>query len=86
MRVQLQALRLALRKHRLDAAQGLAGALFILDERETHMRVAVVAEADAGRDGGLRFVQQELGKFERAELAVVLSALNLKGRQDVAAE
>jgi len=44
-----------LREHRLDPAQGLAGSLFVFDQAESHMRVAVVAETDAGTDGYLRF-------------------------------
>ena len=35
-------------QHLLDAAQRLAGALFVFDEGEADVAVAVVAEADAG--------------------------------------
>src|SRR5437868_6711591 len=36
-------------KHRLDAAHRLANPRFVLDQREAHILVAEVAEADAGR-------------------------------------
>lgn len=46
-------------EHRLDAADGLADARFILDQREAHIFVAVFAEADAGRDADLGLFQQD---------------------------
>ena len=60
--------RSALREHLLDAAEGLAGALFVFDEGEADVVVAVVAEADAGADGGFGFDEQELRELERAEV------------------
>ena len=48
------------RQHLLDAAQGLAGALFVFDEGEADVAVAVVAEADAGAYGYFGFGQQQL--------------------------
>ena len=59
-----------LRQHRLDAADGLSCALFVFDEAESHMAVAVVAEAYAGDDGYLGFGQQQLRKLKRAEVLV----------------
>jgi hypothetical protein len=42
----------ALGEHLLDSPQRLAGALFVLDEGEADVVVAVVAEADAGTQRG----------------------------------
>ncbi len=53
----------------------LARALFVLDQRESHVAVAVVAEADAGAYGYLGFGQQELRKLQRAEVPVGLGDL-----------
>jgi hypothetical protein len=44
-------------EHLLDAAEGLAGALLVFDERKADVAIAVVAEADAGRDGNFGFCQ-----------------------------
>ena len=38
-----------LAEHFLDGADGLAGARLVLDQREAHMTVTVVAEAGAWR-------------------------------------
>ena len=43
-----------------DAAEGLAGSFFVLDEREADEVVAVFAEADAGADGDLAVLKQVL--------------------------
>ena len=43
-----------------DVARGLADALLVLDQRDADMIVAVLAEADAGRDCDLRLLDQEL--------------------------
>ena len=53
-------------KHLLDSPYCLPGALFVFDQGEADVVVAVVAEADAGGDGYFRFRQQELGELERA--------------------
>ena len=52
-----------------DAAEGLAGAFFIFDEREADELVAVLAEADAGADGDLGVLEKVFGELERAEVA-----------------
>ena len=49
-----------LREHRLDSPNRLSRPLFVLDERESYVAVAVVAEAYAGGDGYFGFVEQEL--------------------------
>ncbi len=36
-------------QHLPDAAEGLAGAFFVLEERRADVAIAVAAEADAGR-------------------------------------
>ena len=43
-----------------DAADRLADPFFVLDQRETHMVVSVLAEADAGRHRHAGFRQQLL--------------------------
>ena len=57
-----------------DAARGLADALLVLDQRKAHEIVAVLAEADARRDGDVGLLDQELRKFEAAEMAEVSPA------------
>ena len=61
----------ALRQHPPDAADGLSCALFVFDQTEPYMAVAVVAEAYArdlrGRSG---FCQQELRELKRAEVLI----------------
>ena len=59
----------------LDAAQGLAGAFFVFDQGEADVVVAVLAEADAGADGGFGFEQEFLGELDGAEGAVLLGDL-----------
>src|SRR5437016_1421715 len=49
-----------------DAAHSLAGAVLVLDEREAHVVVAMLAEADTGRDRDLGLLQEELRELERA--------------------
>src|SRR5213593_3985622 len=49
-----------------DATHRLAGAVLVLDEREAHVVVAVLAEADAGRDRDLGLLEEELRELERA--------------------
>src|SRR3954454_14208239 len=56
-----------LAEHVADAARRLAQAMLVLDQRDPHVVVAVVAEAYAGGDGDLRLLQQPLGEFDRAE-------------------
>ena len=51
-------------EHLLDAAEGLASALFIFDEGEADEVVAVFAEAYAGADCGLSVEQQFLRKLD----------------------
>src|SRR5262249_60528655 len=54
-------------KKAADIACGLADALLVLHQRDTHVSFAVLAEADAGRDRDLRLLDQERGKFDAAE-------------------
>ncbi len=53
-------------EHLPNAAEGLSCSLFVFDEGEADVAVAVVAEADAGTDGYFGFCEQQLRKFERA--------------------
>src|SRR5262249_3942121 len=59
----------------LDAADRLAGPVLVLDEREAHVVIAVLAETDARRHGDLGLVQQELGELERAHRLVLVGDL-----------
>jgi hypothetical protein len=45
-------------EHLLNPSDRLPGALFVLDQAESYVAVAVVAEAYAGAYGYLRFRQQ----------------------------
>src|SRR2546430_16338402 len=54
----------------LDAANRLSRTVFILDETEADVLVAVLAEPDARRHGDLRLVQEQLGEFQRSHGAV----------------
>src|SRR5215813_10644392 len=51
----------------LESAQCLTNPLLVLDERESHVALAVLAEADARRDGHLRLLDQELGELQGTE-------------------
>ena len=53
-------MRHSLRQHLPDAAQRLPCTLFVLNQREANMVVAIVPEADAGAYGYLRLRQQQL--------------------------
>src|SRR4029077_19566118 len=59
---------LGLREEFADIARRLADALLVLDQRDTHKALAVLAEADAGRYGNTRVLQQQLGEFERTQM------------------
>src|ERR1700674_3225818 len=48
------------------AAGALADALLVLDERDAHIALAVLAEADARCHRHLRLLDQELGELHRA--------------------
>src|SRR4030095_16830811 len=48
-----------------DAAHRLAGAMLVLDQREAHVLVTVLAESDPGRHGDLAFLQQKLRELDR---------------------
>src|SRR5207302_9223609 len=54
----------------LDAANRLSRTVFVLDETEADVFVAVLAEPDARRHGDLRLVQEQLGEFQRSHGAV----------------
>ena len=47
-----------------DAARRLADALLVLDQRQAHVIVAVLAEADARRDGDVGLLDQQLRELE----------------------
>src|SRR5882762_1422421 len=64
-----------LAEHVADTARRLPQAMLVLDERDPHVVVAIVAEADAGGDRDLRLLEQALGELDRAELAVELRDL-----------
>src|ERR1700730_2642501 len=49
-----------------DGARCLSDPLIVFHQRETDVAFAHGAEADAGGDGYLGFLEQELGEFERA--------------------
>src|SRR5580765_4826790 len=51
----------------LESAQGLSNPMLVLHQREAHVAFAVLAEADAGRDRHLGFLDEELGELQRAE-------------------
>jgi len=63
---------LAVFEHLLDAAKGLPCALFVFDEGEAHVAVAVIAEAYAGTYCDLGFGEEFFGEVDRAEAAVLL--------------
>ena len=52
-----------------NSAERLARAMLVLDQREAHEAVAVLAEADAWRDRDLGLGEQKLGELERAHRA-----------------
>src|SRR5215467_1419860 len=52
-----------------QATQRLPDALFVLHQGEPHVALAVLPEADAGRDRDLRFLDEELGELQRAHRA-----------------
>src|SRR6266545_4889741 len=56
----------------LEAAQGLFDALLVLDQGEADIALAVLAEADAGRDRHLALLDLHLGELERAHDPVVV--------------
>src|SRR5687768_15256747 len=62
-------------EHVADAAQRLAQALLVLDQRDAHVAFAAVAEADAGRNRDLRLRQQPLGELYASHLFVGLRDL-----------
>src|SRR6476661_7194043 len=55
-----------------DIARGLTDALLILDDGDSNIVIAMLAEADAGSHRDLRLLDQQLGEFERAEMAEFL--------------
>src|SRR5688572_5481930 len=61
-----------LAEHVADPAHRLAQAVLVLDQRDAHVVVAVVAEPDAGRDRDVRALEQPLGEPDRAEPRVGL--------------
>src|SRR5688500_6707969 len=66
-----QGLAIAAFEELLHAARGLADALLIFDQGNAYIALALIAEADTGAYGDMRFVQQPLGKFERTERAIL---------------
>ena len=63
------------RQHLLNSPERLPRAFFVFDQREADVRVAVVAEADAGAYGYLRLRQKALGKLQGAEASILLGDL-----------
>src|SRR5690606_35371840 len=57
-------------EHGLDAADGLADAVLVLDQGKAHMVVAVLAEADARGDRHLGLGQQFLGELQRPQVRI----------------
>src|SRR5271155_6011050 len=55
-----------------DAARGLADALLVLDQREAHVIVAVLAKSDARRDRDVGLLDQKLRELEATEMAEAL--------------
>src|SRR3989441_855952 len=53
----------------LEPAERLFDPLLVLDEREPHVALAVLAEPDARRDSHPRFLDEHFGELERAERA-----------------
>src|SRR2546422_6946382 len=53
----------------LEPAERLFDPLLVLDEREPHVALAVLAEPDARRDGHPRFLDEHVGELERAQRA-----------------
>ena len=62
-------------QHFAQAAQSLAGAFFVLNEREAHMAVAVLAKADAGTYSNFCVPEQQFREFKRAHLLKLLGNL-----------
>src|SRR5699024_3263184 len=58
-------------EHALDVAQCLARALFVFDQADAHISIAILAEADTRRYRDLRFAQQQLGEFQRAHILIL---------------
>src|SRR3989475_313653 len=56
----------------LQAAQRLTDALLVFHQREPDEPLAVLTEADPGRDGDLRLLDQELREFQRAHAPEIL--------------
>ena len=56
------------RQEALDVARRLPDPVLVLDQRDAHMVVAMLAEADARRHRHVGVLDQKLGEFERAEM------------------
>src|ERR1700676_1828817 len=56
-------------EERFDVARRLAQALAVLDQRDAHKPLAVLAEADPRRDRDIGPLEQELREGERADRA-----------------
>src|SRR5262245_50365115 len=55
-----------------EAAERLPDPLLVLHEGEAHVALPVLAEADAGRDGHLRLLDEQLGELQRSHGPVLL--------------
>src|SRR5690606_1465312 len=53
----------------LDVARSLTDAVLVLDQRDAHIIVAVLAKADTRRDGHIGLLDQKLGEFKRTQRA-----------------
>ena len=58
---------LCLREEALQIARGLANTMFILHQGDAHIALAILAETDAGGDGYVGLLQQQLGELQRSE-------------------
>ncbi len=58
--------------HLADVADGLTDTMLVLDQGDADMGIAVLAEADAGRDRDIGLGQQQLRESERAQLGKFL--------------
>src|SRR3546814_19565063 len=53
----------------LDVLHGLADPVLVLDQRDAHIALAVLAEAAAGRDRHLRVLSEKFGDLQAAQPA-----------------
>src|SRR5699024_6297295 len=59
-------------EHALDVTQRLPDALLILDQADTDIALAIIAETDTRRHRHLGFTQQQFAEFQRAQVLIRL--------------